>query len=97
MDVDSWRRVFQIARQYGINHYRCHSYTPPVAAMRAADIEGVYLAVELPVWGSVKRKKRTDLFYETGRRYAAAAVRESRVIHGSGSGQRIEWRYRGDA
>lgn len=57
MDVDSWRRVFQIARQYGINHYRCHSYTPPVAAMRAADIEGVYLAVELPVWGSVKRKK----------------------------------------
>ena len=57
MDVDSWRRVFRIAKQYGINHYRCHSYAPPVAAMRAADIEGVYLAVELPVWGFVKRKK----------------------------------------
>lgn len=56
MDVASWRRVFQIAKQYGINHYRCHSYTPPAAALRAADIEGIYMQVELPLWGNIKRE-----------------------------------------
>ena len=29
MDVASWQRVFRVAKQYGINHYRCHSFTPP--------------------------------------------------------------------
>ncbi len=29
MDVKSWRKVFQTAKSYGINYYRCHSYTPP--------------------------------------------------------------------
>ena len=57
MDVDAWRRVFQTAKQYGINHYRCHSYTPPAAALRAADIEGIYLQVELPLWGNIERGK----------------------------------------
>lgn len=55
MDVDSWRRVFQIAKSYGINYYRCHSYTPPRAAFEAADIEGIYFQPELPLWGSIKR------------------------------------------
>ena len=29
MDVKSWRKVFQTAKSYGINYYRCHSYHPP--------------------------------------------------------------------
>ena len=56
MDVDSWRKVFQTAKRYGINHYRCHSYAPPEAALKAADIEGIYFQVELPLWGAVERK-----------------------------------------
>ena len=56
MDVASWRRVFQIAKQYGVNHYRCHSYTPPAAALRAADIEGIYFQIELPLWGTIDRQ-----------------------------------------
>ena len=36
MDVKSWRKVFQTAKSYGINYYRCHSYTPPRAAFAAA-------------------------------------------------------------
>lgn len=52
-DVDEWRRMFSIAKQYGINHYRFHSYTPPEAAFEAADLEGIYLQVELPLWGRI--------------------------------------------
>lgn len=55
MDVDAWREVFRTAKQYGINHYRCHSYAPPHAAFVAADIEGIYLLPELPLWGSIER------------------------------------------
>lgn len=53
MDVASWQRVFQIAKSYGINYYRCHSYTPPRAAFEAADIEGIYFQAELPLWGRI--------------------------------------------
>lgn len=56
MDVASWQRVFRIAKQYGINHYRCHSFTPPRAALEAADIEGIYYQIELPLWGYIKRE-----------------------------------------
>ena len=47
MDVDSWKRVFMIAKSYGINHYRFHTWCPPEAAFTAADIIGVYLQPEL--------------------------------------------------
>lgn len=56
MDVESWRRIFSIAKSYGINYYRCHSYTPPEAAFEAADIEGIYLQPELPLWGNIHPK-----------------------------------------
>lgn len=52
-DVDAWRRLFTIAKQYGINHYRFHSYTPTEAAFTAADEIGVYLHAELPMWGTI--------------------------------------------
>lgn len=58
MDVASWQRVFRIAKQYGINHYRCHSFTPPRAALEAADIEGIYYQIELPLWGYIKRENK---------------------------------------
>ncbi len=53
MEVDEWRRVYQIAKSYGINHYRFHSYCPPESAFTAADIEGIYLEAELPFWGGL--------------------------------------------
>lgn len=53
MDVEAWQKVFREAKAYGINHYRCHSYAPPRAAFLAADIEGIYLQPELPIWGSI--------------------------------------------
>lgn len=58
MDVESWRKVFRIAKSYGINYYRCHSYTPPKAAFEAADIEGIYFQTELPLWGTITEQTK---------------------------------------
>lgn len=49
-DVDSWERVFEVCRSFGLNHVRFHSYCPPEAAFIAADKAGVYLQVEGPSW-----------------------------------------------
>ena len=48
MDKASWLRVLGIAKSYGINHYRFHSWCPPEAAFEAADELGMYLQPELP-------------------------------------------------
>ena len=49
-DEAGWEKVFQAARQWGLNHLRFHSWCPPDAAFRVADRLGFYLSVELPVW-----------------------------------------------
>ena len=54
MEVEDWLRVYRIAKSYGINHYRFHSYCPPEAAFTAADREGIYLQAELPFWGGLE-------------------------------------------
>ena len=51
MDMETWRHYFRVAKSYGINHYRFHSWCPPEACFEAADIEGIYLQAELPFWG----------------------------------------------
>lgn len=51
MDKASWIKVFRTAKEWGINHYRFHSWTPPEAAFAAADEVGIYLQPELPFWG----------------------------------------------
>lgn len=50
MDMVSWIKLFQKAKEYGINHYRFHSWCPPEAAFEAADMCGMYLQPELPLW-----------------------------------------------
>jgi len=45
-DVASWKRVIRIAKSYGLNLLRFHSYCPPDAAFEAADELGMYLQVE---------------------------------------------------
>ena len=55
MDVDTWQSYFRTAKQYGINHYRFHSWCPPKACFDAADIEGIYLQPELPFWGTMDK------------------------------------------
>lgn len=54
-DVESWVKYFSVLKDYGINHVRFHSWTPPGAAFKAADSLGIYLLVELPIWGELDR------------------------------------------
>lgn len=49
-DLDSWMRVMQTYKAWGLNHVRFHSYCPPEAAFLAADLTGVYLQPEGPSW-----------------------------------------------
>ena len=53
MDKEEWLRVFGIAKEYGINHYRFHTCCPPKAAFEAADEMGMYLQPEIPFWGTI--------------------------------------------
>jgi hypothetical protein len=48
MDKSGWIHVLSIAKSYGINHYRFHSWCPPEAAFEAADELGVYFQAEIP-------------------------------------------------
>jgi len=48
MNKAGWLRTLSIAKSYGINHYRFHSWCPPEAAFEAADELGMYLQAELP-------------------------------------------------
>ena len=50
MDVASWRRIFGICKDWGLNHVRFHSWCPPEAAFTAADELGVYLQPEAGMW-----------------------------------------------
>jgi hypothetical protein len=56
MNVEGWAKLFRIARSYGLNHFRFHSWCPPEAAFQAADEAGITLHVELPVWSGVVGK-----------------------------------------
>ncbi|OMF32128.1 hypothetical protein BK133_14855 [Paenibacillus sp. FSL H8-0548] len=49
-DVEAYRRQFQIAKSYGFNHVRLHSWSPPKPFWLAADEEGMLVQTELPQW-----------------------------------------------
>jgi Glycosyl hydrolases family 2, sugar binding domain/Glycosyl hydrolases family 2 len=50
MDEKAWGNIFSMAKSYGLNHLRFHSWCPPEAAFRVADKLGFYLQIELPIW-----------------------------------------------
>lgn len=52
-DVAYWRKIFQINKDWGINHVRFHSFCPPEAAFQAADELGIYLQPEPGMWNTV--------------------------------------------
>lgn len=55
LDLQSWMDYFSVLKKYGVNHVRFHSWTPPEAAFQAADISGVYILTELPIWGELDK------------------------------------------
>ena len=53
-DLESWRRILGICKEYGLNHMRFHSWCPPEAAFVAADEIGIYLQPEVAFLGHIK-------------------------------------------
>ncbi len=66
MTGDEWTRIFETARDFGLNHVRFHSWAPPRAAFEAADRLGIYLQVELPNWSfHMGRRPQVDAYFRT--------------------------------
>jgi hypothetical protein len=63
MEKAGWKKIFDTARAYGLNHLRFHSWCPPEAAFQAADEAGFYLQIELPLWSlTVGEDERINRF-----------------------------------
>lgn len=48
MDKETWLKIFALFKEFGLNHFRCHSWVLPEAAFDAADELGIYVQAELP-------------------------------------------------
>ncbi|MDR3194190.1 MAG: beta-galactosidase [Tannerella sp.] len=53
MDKTYWTKIYSVAKSFGLNHLRFHSWCPPEAAFEVADSLGVYLQVECAAWATV--------------------------------------------
>jgi beta-galactosidase len=51
-DIEHYRRQFSIAKSYGFNHVRLHSWTAPEPFWDAADEMGMLVQTELPHWSA---------------------------------------------
>ena len=51
-DVETWKRIITICKNWGLNGIRFHSWCPPEAAFTAADELGFYLQPECGMWNS---------------------------------------------
>ncbi len=49
-DVESWKHIIGVAKSYGLNLFRFHSWCPPEAAFVAGDELGFYCQVEAASW-----------------------------------------------
>ncbi|HEX9048862.1 MAG TPA: glycoside hydrolase [Verrucomicrobiae bacterium] len=81
MDKDSWRRIFQTCKNYGLNGMRFHSWCPPEAAFEAADELGFYLQPECGLWADFGTPQmRQWLADETARLLAAYGNHPSFIL-----------------
>ena len=87
MNLADWRRIFTIGREWGMNHWRFHSWCPPEAAFQAADEAGIYLQPELPLNGDlpVDAKTHAYLVKELGRIIRTYGNHPSFVLFSNGN------------
>ncbi len=74
VDDASWEHLMILSKDYGLNHMRFHSWCPPRAAFRMADKHGIYLEVEMPMWG--KDAEPDEARYNFFRREQQAILKE---------------------
>ena len=97
MDEESWTKIFQKCKSYGLNHMRFHSYCPPEAAFAAADRVGFYLQPEGPSWPNhgvrLRRGQKIDeyLLEESKRIVDAYGHHPSFVMMAAGNEPAGDW------
>jgi hypothetical protein len=99
-DVEGWLREFRIAKAYGLNHIRFHSWCPPEAAFEAADRLGIMFHIECAAWTTVGDGKPIDKFiYDEGDRILKAYGNHPSfcmLAYGNEPGGRNQKRFLGD-
>ncbi|MGA2230207.1 MAG: sugar-binding domain-containing protein [Tepidisphaeraceae bacterium] len=60
-DVDSWKKIIQTCKDFGLNGMRCHSWCPPDAAFQAADELGFYIQPECGMWNDFSKPGMLDM------------------------------------
>lgn len=60
--VDEWEDILTKIKDFGMNHYRFHSWCPPKAAFIAADRLGMYLQVELSCFANGLYQKEEEKY-----------------------------------
>ena len=81
MDVESWKKIIQTCKDYGLNGMRFHSWCPPEAAFEAADELGFYLQPECGLWADFDSPvTRQFLEDETARILAAYGNHPSFIL-----------------
>lgn len=93
-DVESWKKVFRVVKDYGLNHVRFHSWCPPEAAFVAADQMGIYLQPECSNWGQYSSRDdgmKEFLYRETEAIVRAFGNHPSFVMLSSGNEPAGRW------
>ncbi len=87
-DRASWRKSLEKAREYGLNHIRCHTCCPPEAAFEAADELGMYLCPELPFWGTVPARGEEK---DGGKEFSWLQAEGLRILEAFGAHPSFVW------
>lgn len=93
-DVEYWRRILRINKEWGINHVRFHSFCPPEAAFTAADELGIYLQPEPGMWNEISPGTPLErmLYEETERMLRAYGNHPSFVLLSASNEPKGRWK-----
>ena len=93
-DVESWRRILRISKEWGLNHIRFHSWAPPKAAFEAADELGIYLQPEPGMWNEISPGTPMEkmLYEETERMIKEFGNHPSFVLFSASNEPKGHWK-----
>ena len=93
-DVQSWTKLFETCRAWGLNHMRFHSWCPPEAAFEAADKLGFYLQPEPGMWNEISPGTPMEkmLYEETDRMIKAYGNHPSFMLLSASNEPKGKWK-----
>jgi len=93
-DVQTWLKLFETCRAWGLNHMRFHSWCPPEAAFEAADQLGFYLQPEPGMWNEISPGTPMErmLYEETERMIKAYGNHPSFMLLSASNEPKGKWK-----